>query len=89
MRLSPYARAVERAIDIAGGVNELAIHLGVSRVLLQACITGSHETPTIVFLKVVDYLMAHLFSPAHWPPQQAEAGQQIIQPKDTGSTSAH
>jgi hypothetical protein len=57
MRLSPYARAVERAVEIAGGVNALAGALGLSRVLVRACITGSHETPTSVFLKVVDYLM--------------------------------
>jgi hypothetical protein len=57
MRLSPYARAVERAVEIAGGVTALAGALGVSSVLVRACITGSHETPTSVFLKVVDYLM--------------------------------
>lgn len=91
MHLSPYARAVERAVAIAGGVNELAIHLGVSRVLLQACIAGSHETPTIVFLKAVDYLMAHLFSPAYWPPGQGRAAPAQVEakPKDTGSTIAY
>jgi hypothetical protein len=57
MRLSAYARAVERAVEIAGGVNALAGALGLSGVLVRACITGSHETPTSVFLRTVDYLM--------------------------------
>ena len=57
MQLSPYARAVERAAQLAGGVNELAAQLGLSRVLVQAYVTGCHNTPTMVFLKVVDFLM--------------------------------
>jgi hypothetical protein len=59
MRLSVYAVAVARAAEIAGGIDVLAAELGYSRALLGACITGSHETPTVIFLKVVDYLMAH------------------------------
>lgn len=57
MRLSPYSLAVARAAEVAGGVNELAAQLGLSRVLVRACVTGSHATPTAVFLKVVDFLM--------------------------------
>jgi hypothetical protein len=58
MRLSPYALAVTRAVEIAGGVNSLATGLGLSSVLVRACLAGSHETPASVFLKAVDYLMA-------------------------------
>lgn len=57
MRRSPYAVAIARAAEIAGGVDALAAELGYSRVLLRACITGYQETPTVIFLKVVDYLM--------------------------------
>jgi hypothetical protein len=57
MRLSVYALAVARAAEIAGGIDALAAELGYSKALLRACITGSHETPTVIFLKVVDYLM--------------------------------
>jgi hypothetical protein len=57
MRLSVYALVVARAAKIAGGVDALAAELGYSRSLLRACITGSYETPTVIFLKVVDYLM--------------------------------
>jgi hypothetical protein len=58
MRLSAYALALARAAEIAGGPSALAAQLGLSRVLVQACLTGSHETPASIFLKVVDYLMA-------------------------------
>jgi hypothetical protein len=57
MRLTPYALVVARAAEIAGGVNCLADELGISKALLRAFITGSHETPTVIFLKVVDYVM--------------------------------
>jgi hypothetical protein len=58
MRLSPYAVALARAAELAGGVDALAAQLGYSRALLLACITGLHETPAVLFLKVVDYLMS-------------------------------
>jgi hypothetical protein len=54
---SAYSRAVQRAAEIAGGVEQLATELGISRPFLQACITGSQATPVPIFLKVVDFLM--------------------------------
>ena len=58
MRLSPYAVALARAAELAGGVDALAAELGYSRALLLACIAGLYETPAVLFLKVVDYLMS-------------------------------
>jgi hypothetical protein len=52
-----YARALERAAEIAGGVDELAAKIGVSKVFLRACITGYQPTPIPLFLKVVDFLL--------------------------------
>jgi hypothetical protein len=54
---SVYTRTLRRAVEVIGGFEALAAYLDVRPLHLHAWMNGTHETPTDVFLKVVDFLM--------------------------------
>lgn len=54
---SVYMRTLRRAAEVIGGFEALAAYLDVRPLHLHAWMNGTHETPTDVFLKVVDLLM--------------------------------
>lgn len=58
MKDSVYSRAVLRACQLLGGPEQVAVRVGVSRLLIQAFLKGSVQPPQDVFLKLVDILMA-------------------------------
>ena len=54
-----YARTLRRAAEIAGGTEELAVHLNVVPSHLALWILGAEPTPADVFLKAVDLISEH------------------------------
>ena len=54
---SVHMRTLRRAAEVIGGFEALAAYLDVRPLHLHAWMNGTHETPTDVFLKVVDLLM--------------------------------
>lgn len=54
---SVYMRTLARAEEVIGGFEALAAYLDVRPIYLHAWMNGTLETPTDVFLKVVDLLM--------------------------------
>lgn len=53
-------RAVERAAEIAEGIQPLAVYLGVPSAWVASWIQGtSGEVPQAVFLKVVEIIVDH------------------------------
>ncbi len=50
-------RALERASDIAGGVERLSHRLGIDRHALELWLTGRATPPEAVFLRVVDLVL--------------------------------
>ena len=50
-------RALERALDMLGGLDALARHLEVPARRLGLCLRGTASTPSDVFLRVVDLLL--------------------------------
>jgi hypothetical protein len=50
-------RALERALDLLGGVEALAQHLEVPARRLELWLRGSASTPPDVFLRVADLLL--------------------------------
>ena len=50
-------RVVERAVEIAEGIEALAMCLGVPPVAVAAWIQGTSEVPSGVFLKVVEMIV--------------------------------
>lgn len=52
-------RAVERAIEIAEGIEALAGWLGVPPVAVAAWIQGTSEVPPAPFLKVVELIVEY------------------------------
>jgi DNA-binding transcriptional regulator YdaS (Cro superfamily) len=52
-------RAVERAIEIAEGIEALAAWLGVPPVAVAAWIHGTSEVPPAPFLKVVELIVEY------------------------------
>ncbi len=59
---SVYMRTLARAAEVIGGFEALAAYLDVRPIYLHAWINGTLETPTDVFLKVVDLLMYEHFA---------------------------
>ena len=51
--------AVQRATDIAEGIEPLAIYLGVAPGLVAAWIKGTCEVPPAAFLKIVEIIVDH------------------------------
>jgi hypothetical protein len=54
-----HMRAVERAVEIAEGIEALAGWLGVPPVAVAAWIHGTSEVPPGPFLKVVELIVEH------------------------------
>lgn len=52
-------RAVQRASEIAEGIEALAVYLGVPPVAVAAWIQGTSEVPPSVFLRIVDIIVDH------------------------------
>jgi DNA-binding transcriptional regulator YdaS (Cro superfamily) len=52
-------RAVERAVEIAEGIEALAACLGVPPVAVAAWIQGTSEVPPAPFLKVVEIIVEY------------------------------
>jgi len=52
------SRAVERAAEVVGGVEELAAHLGLAAGTIRLFMGGRMPVPQQVFLKVVDIISA-------------------------------
>ena len=52
-------RAVQRAMEISGGVAPLAMYLGVPPVLVAAWIEGTSDVSPMAFLSVVGVLLDH------------------------------
>ena len=59
---SVYMRTLARAAEVIGGFEALAAYLDVRPIYLHAWMNGTLETPTDVFLKVVDLLMCEHFA---------------------------
>jgi transcriptional regulator with XRE-family HTH domain len=55
---SVYSRALLRACQILGGPDQLAVRVGVSRLMIRALMKGSVNPSQQIFLKVIDILMA-------------------------------
>jgi len=49
--------AVQRATEIAGGMERLAAYLGVPPALVAAWIRGTSDVPPVEFLKVVEIIV--------------------------------
>lgn len=70
---SVYSRAILRACQLLGGPDQLAVRVGVSRLMIRALMKGSLAPSQKIFLKVIDILMAaDGYQPyeASLPPQQ-------------------
>jgi hypothetical protein len=59
---SVYMSTLRRAAEVIGGFEALAAYLDVRPIYLHAWMNGTLETPTDVFLKVVDLLMYEHFA---------------------------
>src|SRR5919204_1456415 len=57
MRNPIHMRAVQLAVEIAGGSRPLAMYLKVSPLLVAAWIEGAHEPPPNAFLKVLEIVL--------------------------------
>lgn len=55
---SVYSRAILRACQLLGGPDQLAVRVGVSRLMIRALLKGSLPPSQQIFLKVIDILMA-------------------------------
>ena len=68
-----HMRAVQRAADIAGGIDRLAMYLQAPPALVWGWAQGSSELPATVFLKVVDIVIDYDASHARGaiPPSAA------------------
>ena len=56
---SVHRQALQRAVDLFGGVRGLARQLNISRVRIDLWLHGGSPVPGDVFLAVVDLLLAH------------------------------
>jgi DNA-binding transcriptional regulator YdaS (Cro superfamily) len=52
-------RAVQRAMEIAEGIQPLATYLGVPPACVAAWIQGKSEVPAAAFLKVIEVIVDH------------------------------
>jgi hypothetical protein len=52
-------RAVERATEIAEGIQPLAVYLGVPPAYVAAWIHGTSDVPPAAFLKMVEIIVDH------------------------------
>ena len=53
-----HARALQRAAEILGGIDQLRAYLKVSTLELQTWMQGRAKPPDAVFLRIVDVLAA-------------------------------
>ena len=72
---SVYSRAILRACQLLGGPDQLAVRVGVSRLMIRALLKGSLPPSQQIFLKVIDILMAADGYPQYDPsgPSQQRA----------------
>lgn len=52
-------RALNVAIEMAGGADQLARHLALPRIAIKSWLSPSAPVPDDVFLKLVDFLIEH------------------------------
>ncbi|HEX6266643.1 MAG TPA: YdaS family helix-turn-helix protein [Burkholderiales bacterium] len=68
-----HKRALQRAIDLAGGVDPLAKQLNVPSTAVRFWLNGSSPLPGDVFLKIVDLMLDHSMTELRPPPAQSGA----------------
>lgn len=59
-RQTTYARTMHSACLIAGGVSQLAGHLGVPAAIVRDWLEGESEPPQQAFLAAVEVILLHL-----------------------------
>ena len=59
MRNSLNTRALQRAVELYGGVRTLAARLNVSRVRIDVWLRGDAPMPEEIFTAIVDLLLEH------------------------------
>jgi hypothetical protein len=52
------SQAILRACQLLGGPDQVAVRIGVSRLMIRALMKGSLNPSPKIFLKVIDILMA-------------------------------
>jgi hypothetical protein len=79
-RVTVYTRALHRACQILGGVEQLAEYLKVSRTMLHRWLDGEDIPPASVFLKAVDLVLPT------WGPEDDALAKAIAatRPKKSG-----
>jgi hypothetical protein len=65
-----HKRALQRAIDLAGGVDPLAKQLNVPSTAVRFWLNGSSPLPGDVFLKIVDLILDRSLTELRPPPAQ-------------------
>jgi hypothetical protein len=63
---------LRKAIAIAGGADELALHVGVAVPIVAAWLDGRIAMPTSYFLKLVDIVMNDKFAERSMPQATGE-----------------
>jgi hypothetical protein len=74
-RMSVQARALHRAVAVAGGLTPLAAYLKVSDQYIREWMFDVGSPPNGVFLRVIELL---LDQPAEAPPQYAADGVSVV-----------
>lgn len=77
-QVTVYTRVLHRACQIVGGVEHLAVRLGVSRTMLHRWLEGEDVPPSSIFLKAVDLVLPT------WGPEDDSLARAIraTRPKD-------
>jgi len=83
---SVYMRTLARAAEVIGGFEALAAYLDVPPTYLHGWMSGERETPTDVFLKVVDFLMCEHFALADRQSTRGEDEAQAPEPRLGGAS---
>lgn len=70
-----YKRALDNAVQAAGGEEALRDYLQVNETTLRTWLTGLKPIPEQVFLKVIDLLLDQAALPARAPSQGTESSE--------------
>jgi hypothetical protein len=74
MPTAVHKRALQRAVELAGGVEPLSIHLHVPATAIRFWLNASSPLPDDIFLKIVDLLLDRSLSELY-PPSPARPSQ--------------
>jgi len=80
---SVYSRAILRACQLLGGPDQVAVRVGVSRLMIRALMKGSLNPSPKIFLKVIDILMAADGYPQYDASAQPQQQKRISEARDT------